>query len=181
MGGGSTCEDVVKEPLAPATDVELVALRIRYFRELAATRLALRLAPPTFDLGLRGAVAGKADLRRWHLRFNAQLLRQNRDHFLEHTVGHEVAHLVVHALWGPRPKPHGPEWREVMSAFGLPPQVTHRYDVTGLARPRSPFVYRCGCGGETFLGVVRHRRMRRGVRYFCRRCRAELEFVRVER
>jgi SprT protein len=156
-----------------------VARGVALYVALAETHFSMRLRLPSFDMTLRGLAAGRADLTRWHLRFNATLLRENREHFLKHTVGHEVAHLVTFALWGRRAKPHGHEWRAVMAVYGLPAHATHRYDVSNIPRRRSPYVYRCRCENDVFFGSLRHKRTRRGVRYFCRRCGAPLEFVRV--
>jgi SprT protein len=138
--------------------------------------LQARFRPPTFDVSLRGLMAGKAHLQRWHLQFNAVLLRENREHFLRQTVGHEVAHLLIHATTRGRAKPHGTEWRALMRAFGLETRATHDYDVSNLRRSRAPYVYRCHCDGDIRLGPVRHRRIARGVAYFCRRCKTPLIF-----
>lgn len=173
----SKLRDLELRHVDAATRAEIEA-RIAYFLALARTRVGLDLRVPSYDVALRGVAAGKADLQRWHLHFNPQLLNENREHFMTHTVGHEVAHLVVYARWGANTKPHGSEWRAVMDAFGLPPRATHRYDVSRLRGARSPYVYRCRCDGDVRLGPLRHTRIRRGVVYFCRRCRAALEYVR---
>lgn len=36
---------------------------------------------------------------------------------------HEAAHLVVRELYGPAAKPHGAEWRKLMTLAGLSPRV----------------------------------------------------------
>ncbi len=154
----------------PVDERDEIAHQIAFYLRLARERLGLDLRPPTFDLALRGVAAGKADLARWHLRFNRTLLLDNREHFLVHTVGHEVAHLVVHARWRRRTAPHGKEWKSVMAAFALPCHVTHRYDVAKVRTRRATFLYRCECNEAIALGPVRHRRARRGTVYFCRRC-----------
>lgn len=151
-------------------------VRVRDFIARANALFALRLQMPGWDARLRGAAAGKAHLQRWHLQFNASLLRANQEHFLRQTVGHEVAHLVVWARYGARVKPHGAEWKTVMRAFGLSTRATHDYDLSGLRRARSPFVYRCACPGDIRLGRLRHKRVTRGVTYLCRRCRSPIAF-----
>lgn len=150
--------------------------RICGYVTLANATFALHLRMPSWDVRLRGALAGKAYLQRWHLQFNATLLRANQEHYLLQTVGHEVAHLVVRALYGAAVKPHGIEWKTVMRAFGLETHATHSYDVSMLRRARSPFVYRCACPGELHLGSLRHKRVTRGVTYFCRRCHTPIAF-----
>ena len=163
------------QPLDETLCAELEA-RIRSFIALANAAFALHLCMPSWDVRLRGALAGKAYLQRWHLQFNATLLRANQEHYLLQTVGHEVAHLVVRALYGAAVKPHGTEWKTVMRAFGLETHATHSYDVSMLRRARSPFVYRCACPGELHLGSLRHKRVARGVTYFCRRCHTPIAF-----
>ena len=170
---------IVPRRRAQALDETLCAeldARIRSYVALANASFATCLRAPGWDARLRGALAGKAHLQRGYLQFNATLLRGNQEHFLVQTVGHEVAHLVVWALYGVRVKPHGVEWKTVMRVFGLETRATHDYDVSGLRRARSPFVYRCGCPGELYLGGLRHKRVARGVTYFCRRCHTRIAF-----
>jgi SprT protein len=156
---------------------ECIMPHIRNYLGLAERLLARRLTLPMVDFKLRGTTAGRAYPSQWRLSFNAVLMRENMKHFLRQTVGHEVAHLVVHARWGTQVKPHGSEWRDVMRAFELEARASHRYDVSRIARPRSPYVYGCACE-ETFrLGHVRHQRMTRGVSYRCRRCGRALTFL----
>ncbi|MBI3774720.1 MAG: SprT-like domain-containing protein [Gammaproteobacteria bacterium] len=163
------------QPLDETLCAELDA-RVRGFIALANATYDTCLAVPSWDARLRGALAGKAHLQRGHLQFNASLLRANQEHFLLQTVGHEVAHLVVWARYRGRVKPHGAEWKAVMRDFGLETCATHDYDVSMLRRTRSPFVYRCACPGDLYLGRVRHQRVARGVTYFCRRCRTPIAF-----
>jgi SprT protein len=163
------------QPLDETLCAELDA-RVLGFIALANTSFATNLRVPSWDARARGALAGKAHLQRWHLQFNASLLRANQEHFLLQTVGHEVAHLVVWARTRMRVKPHGAEWKAVMRVFGLETRATHDYDVSMLRRARSPFVYRCGCPGDIHLGSLRHKRVARGVTYFCRRCHTPIAF-----
>ena len=175
---------VVERPAMNATelnrdDAMRAAVSARVATLLAQARHAwgVSLPQPTVDFRLRGAPAGKAHLQRGHLQFNAALLRANRDHFLHQTVGHEVAHLVTYALYGARAKPHGAEWKNVMREFGLDTRATHDYDVTGLRRSRSPYIYACGCDTEIRVGALRHKRASRGAVYTCRRCAQRIVFL----
>ena len=139
---------------------------------------ALPLPKVWFDL--KGASAGQAHLGRGGLRFNPVLLNENRQAFFDEVIPHEVAHwLVFHLQDGPRLKPHGREWQTVMiSLFGLPPTVTHRFDI-GQAQPR-PYLYQCGCqeqGGHYHrFTAQRHGQARRGRRYRCRSCAQTLVY-----
>lgn len=133
---------------------------------------------PEVSLRLRGLKAGVAHLTENKLRFNAQLYRENREHFLRQTVAHEVAHLVAHQMFGPRIAPHGEEWQLIMrGVYGLSPDRCHSYEVQRRAQTR--YLYRCACGegGEFPFSAQRHRLVTEGRRYYCRRCKVTLSFT----
>lgn len=134
------------------------------------------LPRPKVWLDLRGKSAGQAHFGRGGLRFNTQLLDENRQAFLVEVVPHEMAHwLVWHLEEGPRLRPHGREWQTVMrQLFGLAPSTTHRFDVAR-ASP-SPYRYACGCQ-EHFFSMRRHRRALRGQAYRCRQCAQTLVYI----
>ena len=131
---------------------------------------------PQVSLRLRGQKAGVAHLQENLLRFNAQLYRDNREHFLQQTVAHEVAHLVAHQLFGPRIKPHGEEWQSIMrSVYQLPADRCHHSEVQ--RRPGTRYLYRCQCpDGEFPFTAQRHTLVGKGRRYLCRRCKSTLVF-----
>lgn len=135
-----------------------------------------RLPRPRVWCDLRGKSAGQAHFGRGGLRFNPVLLDENRHPFLAEVVPHEMAHwLVWHLDEGPRLRPHGREWRQVMrDLFGLEPRTTHRFDV-GRASPM-PFVYRCACREHGF-SARRHALARGGQRYRCRHCAQTLVYA----
>ncbi|MBH9305962.1 SprT family zinc-dependent metalloprotease [Pseudomonas aeruginosa] len=133
---------------------------------------------PTVSFRLRGQKAGVAHLDENLLRFNPQLYRENREHFLEQTVAHEVAHLIAHQLFGPRIRPHGEEWQLIMRGiYGLPPDRCHTYAVKRRATTR--YLYRCHCPehNDFPFSPQRHPLVAKGRRYYCRRCKATLVFT----
>lgn len=134
-----------------------------------------RFLRPQVSLRLRGLKAGVAHLTENRLRFNAQLYRENREHFLRQTVAHEVAHLVAHQLFGSGIRPHGHEWQRIMiQVYGLPAERCHDYAVQ---RRQAHYLYRCQCpDGEFPFTPQRHALVLRGRSYLCRRCRAVLVF-----
>ncbi len=135
-----------------------------------------RFERPQVSFKLRGQKAGVAHLNQNLLRFNAQLYRENREHFLKQTVPHEVAHLVAHQLFGPRIRPHGEEWQLIMrGVYDLAPDRCHSYAV---ARPQQTrYIYRCACAERDFsFTAQRHALVRKGRRYACRSCRSTLAF-----
>ena len=128
--------------------------------------------PVTFDL--RGEAAGMFKVvgsRRW-IRYNPWIFAKYFDDNLQDTVPHEVAHFVVHELYGTRGvKPHGWQWQEVMTRFGVDPAVTFKLDLAGIPRRRQQsHPYRCACQRHE-VSTTRHNRVGRGVgRGPCRSC-----------
>lgn len=135
-----------------------------------------RFERPEISFKLRGQKAGVAHLNTNLLRFNPQLYSQNREHFLKQTVAHEVAHLVAHQMFGGRIRPHGEEWQLIMrGVYELTPDRCHTYEVSTPSRPR--YIYRCACDDQEFAFTAqRHSLVRKGRRYFCRKCRVTLSF-----
>ncbi|WP_284893277.1 SprT-like domain-containing protein [Cobetia amphilecti] len=160
---------------APALHATLEAQVLACLARARALFPELRM--PSVSCRLKGRTAGTADSARQRLRFNWQLLSENRHHFLSQTVPHEVAHWVVMEVveraGKTRVKPHGPEWQQVMTnLYGIPPEVTHRMDVS-TASP-TPWAYGCGCDTAHYFSSRRHANAQRGHRYRCRRCGQEL-------
>lgn len=125
---------------------------------------------PTIQWDLRGLCAGKALCRANCIRLNPVLLCANTEDFIRQTVPHEVAHLVNRALNGGAVKPHGPEWRAIMRAFGLAPLRCHNYDVEPTAsRTQERHAYYCLCRIHQ-ISQTKHNRIRRGFIYRCRHC-----------
>ncbi len=148
------------------------------YRTLALLRQASRhfSSPmPSVDVrfDLKGRSAGLAYFRRQGrplIRYNDQLLMENQSHFLAQTVAHEVAHVVARILYGNRIRPHGREWQAVMAFFGADARRCHEYDTSRVpTRKLKRFEYRCGCR-QHLLTSIRHNRVLRGQRYYCRSC-----------
>ncbi|MEW5757478.1 MAG: SprT-like domain-containing protein [Pseudomonadota bacterium] len=149
-----------------------------------AGRLFNRCFPPidvSFDL--RGRSAGMYRVRRherW-IRYNPYLFAKYFDDNLQTTVPHEVAHYVTDVLHGLRNiRPHGPEWRAVMLAFGADDSVTCAYELTGIPQRRQMrYEYRCSCQSHQ-LSAQRHNKIRSGrAHYYCRCCGDSLVRVRA--
>lgn len=155
---------------------EQLHTRVEACYELAESFFKRRFARPEISFKLRGLKAGVAHLTENKLRFNLQLYRENREDFLQQTVAHEVAHMIAHQLFGPGIQPHGEQWQLIMrGVFELPPHRCHSYDVQ--RRPVSRFIYRCSCpDGDFPFSAQRHALVAKGRRYYCRRCKATLQF-----
>src|SRR5699024_4629035 len=156
-------------------------------RWIAQARELLALSPrqlplPHLRLDLRGRAAGQAVLshRRGEcdaIRLNAQLLATHPQEMIEVTVPHEVAHVAIHRchnLSGAgRVRPHGPEWKALMAAFGVSAATCHNLPAAPTRRLRR-FPYACGCAEIVWLTSIRHRRAKNGTVYLCRRCGEQL-------
>jgi len=134
-------------------------------------------SPLKVRLDLRGLAAGQYRSGPFPLiRYNAEMAAIQFQAFCQRTPPHEVAHHVVHQLHGDRGiRPHGPQWQEVMAAFGVEPSRCHDYRLDNLSRRRQKrYRYCCQCQ-EHDLSANRHNRVLRGEQtYLCRRCRQPL-------
>lgn len=159
---------------------EQVTYWIEQARQLTGTS-PRRLPLPAVDFDLRGRAAGQAVLARRRrdgdrIRFNATLLASHPREMLAETVPHEVAHVAVHRIHGRRVRPHGAEWKALMTAFGVKPEPCHRLPAEPARRLRR-FRYACRCDEPVWLTTIRHNRARRGTGYFCRRCGESLAYA----
>lgn len=132
---------------------------------------------PTISYKLRGCTAGKALPGQWTVKFNAQLLMENLDDFIDRTVPHELAHLITDRIYPEahqggitfgygrirrkKRNPHGSEWQSVMRALGVQ-DVTrcHSYDVSNArVKNKKRVEYKCtGCGFILGMGPKAHKR-----------------------
>lgn len=165
-------------PAMPAPEPDLAlcreaAARTQRLLALAERHFRCPMPPPEIRFDLRGQAAGQARIaagQAGQIRYNRQLLCDNPAEFLAQTVAHEVAHLVAYRVFGQRIRPHGREWRAVMALFGAPPQRCHRFAVAQDAGRRlARHAYHCICRSHA-LTSIRHNRVERGQRYYCRAC-----------
>jgi SprT protein len=169
----------VVEPLSPEQRQRVVtATRTAIAQAAALYGRKFAEIPVTFEL--TGRAAGMYRVRGGQrvIRYNPYIFARYFSDNLENTVPHEVAHYVTDVLYGlRRVRPHGPEWRAVMRAFGVEPVATCRYDLDGLpVRRQHRFSYQCACTTHS-ISTVRHRRIQGGqVRYSCRRCQTPLSY-----
>ncbi|OOE42894.1 SprT family protein [Salinivibrio kushneri] len=140
--------------------------------DVANQQLGTQLTYPVVGFTLRGKSAGTAHPAQWRVRFNPVLLQQAPDTFFDEVIPHEVCHLVTFALYG-RVKPHGPEWRSLMTqVFNAPANTTHQLDISAVQG--KTFAYYCDCG-PVALSIRRHNKIQRGQAiYRCNRCQQPL-------
>jgi SprT protein len=170
-----TQQDLILRQLAESA-VRDAEIRVRCF-------YGVDLPEATIDFSLRGRCAGQARVTRdgrTGLRFNRQLLAENRADFLKNTIPHEVAHLLV--VWQARnkrqrPRPHGLEWQAVMhDCFGLEASRCHRYRTTPARIVPRPFLYSCACREHHLTGIM-HNRISRTYQVLCKSCKTPIRFI----
>ena len=143
--------------------------------------------PVHFDLKGRTAgmykVMGRGRRIQRQIRYNPWIFAKYYENNLTVTVPHEVAHYLVDCVYGLRNvRPHGAEWKAVMSSFGVDSRATSTFDLEGIpTRRRQQIDYRCGCKAHQ-LGVRRHNKVLRGeANYLCRYCGEVLKLVKSGR
>lgn len=140
------------------------------------------IIPVSFDLKGRAAGMYRTYKNLRSIRYNPYLFAKYFDDNLTTTVPHEVAHYVTDILFSLRIiRPHGAEWRSVMQDFGAEPEVTGRYDLTGIPlRQQKRFDYRCDCSSHK-LSTVRHNKIVKGkALYLCRSCGSAVKPMQTE-
>ncbi|WP_461480706.1 SprT family zinc-dependent metalloprotease [Porticoccus sp.] len=164
-------------PISLSQQQQVLAQTSRFI-ELGAELLRRPVAEVPVAFDLRGRTAGMYRVRGKQrlIRYNPWIFAKYFDDSLNVTVPHEVAHYLVDCLHGiGRVRPHGPEWRRIMDAFGVNSRATASFDLEGIPRRRQQqFPYRCGCQTHQ-LGSRRHLKVQRGeARYRCRDCGVSL-------
>ena len=102
------------------------------------------LAMPEIRWDVKNTDGGRANHAQNYVRFNLILCVENETKFLETTVPHELAHCIAGTLFydavlketGKKMRPHGKQWKEVMSVLSTPASVTHSYDCTSIQKPK---------------------------------------------
>ena len=132
------------------------------------------LGPPPDNLRIEFSKRLKRSLGRCRperpeIRLAARLL-DGPTALLQEALCHELAHVATHSRFGRTVKPHGPEWKELMTRAGFEPRVHIQID-----RPLSPnarkeptvWAHRCPVCQMT---RVAHRRV---PQWRCASCREE--------
>ena len=103
------------------------------------------------------------------VRLNEVSLAPDNRNLLFETLCHEAAHVAVWRLYGPRTKPHGPEWKRLVALAGYASRATiPAGQVNGLKPPtrrvRQLYEYRCP------VCEMVHLARRKNSRWRCRVC-----------
>lgn len=125
-----------------------------------------------FDLTGHTIGMYKRQFQRKTIRYNAAVFAKYFDENFLETIPHEVAHYLVDMRFSrKRIRPHGEQWRKVMSDFGVDAKLTANYDLSDIPkRQYSMIPYACGCQQHS-LGIRRHNKLQKGLaEYACRQC-----------
>lgn len=112
------------------------------------------------------------------IRFNPYLVADHLEETYSDVIPHEVAHFVVDSYYSRRCRPHGSEWKAVMSHFGIRnPSIRHNKDLSNVpVRRQNRHRYACDCQ-QHLLTTTRHNRIQRGLQsYACLKCGSSLRF-----
>lgn len=127
-----------------------------------------------FDLTGRSAGMFRVKGKQKSIRYNPYIFAKYYQDNLYNTVPHEVAHYIAYQLYAHRVAPHGPQWQQIMHDFNRSPKVYCEYDITGIPQKRYQYIdYHCHCGTQK-LTKIRHNRILKGSRYFCKKCHQPL-------
>jgi len=148
--------------------------------EKACESLNINLASINVRFDLSGKSSGMFVVRQGkaHIRYNEIIFSRYFEDSVINTVAHEVAHYVVYSIhrWK-RVKPHGAEWKSIMSIFGVPAEVTGKYDISSLPlRQQRRHDYRCECMSHQ-LTTTRHNKVQnKKAVYHCKKCMQPLKY-----
>lgn len=182
MGGNNT--EVRIEPIDRDLQKEVIQQTFKFI-ELSESIYQTVFAHPKILFDLTGRTAGMYRLkdRIRSIRYNPYIFAKYYKDNLNNTVPHEVAHYVCDLVYGSkRIRPHGSEWKSLMRAFNVEPQVTANYDLTGIpTRQYQRFDYQCQCRTHQ-LTTVRHKWIQSNSRrYYCKFCKEPLSLKNSER
>lgn len=159
---------------------QAVINQTRYYIELANQLMCLEMEEITVRFDLRGKSSGMFVVKQEQvcIRYNEMIFSAYYDDSLVNTVAHEVAHYVVFYIHGlKRVKPHGNEWKRIMSLFDVEAEVTSDYDISFIPlNQQRRFEYSCECMSHQ-LTTTRHNKVqKRKAVYSCRKCRQPLQY-----
>lgn len=171
------------QPISPILQQQVIERTLHLIRNAADYYdRSFNEIPVLFDLTGKAAGMYRVKAGQRVIRYNPYVFEKYYDDNFKETIPHEVAHYVTDMLYGLRKiRPHGSEWKSVMEFFGVAPNRTANYDLSGLpVRKHKMFTYYCGC--QNFeLTSRRHNKILKGTgHYMCRDCGSKLLFVKSQ-
>ena len=127
--------------------------------------------------------AGMYDPRTNEIKLNERFINVTGEAI--ETAIHEVAHWAVHWIWdGRRLKPHGVEWKNLMTLYGYPnAKATFNEDnpmakaTNNKVRRQRRWEYSCNCTEKHEVATVTHNRIQKGQSRHCNDCKATIVFT----
>lgn len=135
--------------------------------------------------------AGKAYLQRKLIRLSNPIWALAGDEANEDTIVHETCHILVYWEWANRargrlksanspPRPHGPEWQQLMRKCGYEPKRCHSVDTSAIRKKRIRYRFDCGCKEGHLVSRQLTAKIRAGRQYVCRLCSQRITRPSVE-
>jgi len=149
--------------------------------EKACQSLDIKLASIDVHFDLSGKSSGMFVVRQGkaYIRYNEIIFSSYFEDSVINTVAHEVAHYVVYSIhkWK-SVKPHGAEWKSIMSLFEVSPEVTSKYEISSLPLKRQRHHdYKCQCMKHQ-LTTTRHNKIQnKKTTYHCKKCMQPLKYA----
>ena len=140
----------------------------------------LEICDLSFDLNST-QIAGQALPLSNVIKINPRFLvkTEHQEHVIEQTVFHEIAHLAAIKLFPYAKQSHGPEWRMMAVALGIPPVRCHSM-VLDEVRERQEnlyrFAYHCKCKVHMVSPTI-HKRIQWGKLRCCIKCHSILVYL----
>ena len=146
---------------------------------------------PEVSFGLKGKTGGmvrhtaiRSRIVVRDIRLNADLLERFPRRMIAEVVPHEVAHAVTRHLGGERyVRPHGPEWKAVMSDFGQAPRRCHSmraYSASDQRHWRPMWWAGCACEPHFLVHEARAQRLLAGEPIQCFLCESGVALLASE-
>ncbi len=150
----------------------------REFINQAESLFRRTIDPIEIAFDIRGKTAGmyRVAYGKRLIRYNPFIFAKFFEDNLANTVPHEVAHYISDVLFGLQNiRPHGAEWKNIMTGFGAEPIRTCNYNMDGIAvRQFRLFPYKCDCSDHQLTSRRHNQIQLRRKTYFCRKCRQSL-------
>lgn len=149
----------------------------------ASNYFGMQFDLPEIIYNLTGRTAGIAYSGSNKIRLNKSLLLKYGILFINDTVKHECAHLIARKYFeiNKKIKPHGKEWKIVMRVLGAATDRCHSFDTSCAITKKSlrrQYLYTCACNYAHIVGTKRHNKLSGFNKYYCKKCKSNLVFVR---
>ncbi len=109
------------------------------------------------------------------IRLHEELLYKYGFIYLNDVLNHEFAHAIQMEIYKYKTKPHGKEWKNILSKLEntqYNPKLRPKYEI--IKKSKSTYNYKCNCNQIHKLSKTRHNRIQKGTKYICKKCKGFL-------